>query len=694
MDIDDENTDDENTESNFESNDPEKQPCRVHLDPLHAMMRITKPIAKQHPLRSLFQRALRDAIFRFDEDDVKKVAAKLPTDTTFEKKLLFDPKWIFKRVKRYIGPSNTLKESLIGLKERFTKDEFTTMMNNKPVPLLSKDSINALNELIEKHCDCLCDPTECSLYFKEGEDSLGLPLYHCVRGTNSVESYHQWLERMFTPWCQGPELSDAVFTILRHSWNVHASEKHRPNFPKVGHTSHWILDQIQRSTAAIFGKPYYSYWRHSLQDKYVMSETFGIVPNVAENAQFKESDIVDLLDASANSSSLYYICKKMRSAAPILPVLTIQEKQLFRDNVANFYVDRSKKVFDFEKFAQEWNQGLLRFKGDRQPVKVGINSKIFKKLPSLLEQHFKNFQKITNMVAEQKLLSKSVREFQNHLKETRSNRLYVAPGQAVPLDTDVTLLNELSSEDEQVEVGQENYENDIMIPEEQSASTISVNPTPSIGTPLEFVSPSAMLKHSTFDYAMNHRSNELQKDKRKRTGGDRTIQKCKSCRQTKEMCRGITLLTTGATTGTCTKPLPVIHPIPIASIPKVIPRPLSIASSQLGARSVLSPLMIHQPFTPNSSNQASPSQVSNSSNIVSTQASLTPSLVSKTSVTELNGCLHGMYGNDLEIAWQERTVYDMAYLSSIQSTFNSNDAFLIGFWIDKMKRAIMSQLQK
>ncbi len=104
--------------------------------------------------------------------------------------------------------------------------------------------------------------------------------------------------------------------------------------------------------------------------------------------------------------------------------------------------------------------------------------------------------------------------------------------------------------------------------------------------------------------------------------------------------------------------------------------------------------MIHQPFTPNCSIQAPQSQVSNSSNIFSTQASLTPSLVSKTSFIELNSCLHAMYGNDFEIALQERTVYDMAYLTSIQSAFDSNDAFLVGLWIDKMKRAIQSQFQK
>jgi hypothetical protein len=92
----------------------------------------------------------------------------------------------------------------------------------------------------------------------------------------------------------------------------------------------------------------------------------------------------------------------------------------------------------------------------------------------------------------------------------------------------------------------------------------------------------------------------------------------------------------------------VIHPIPIASIQNL----LSNASSDSGAGSV--------------------------NNIVSTQASLTPSLVSKTSFIELNSCLHPMYGNDFEIAWQERTVYDMAHLTSIQSAFDSNDAFLVG----------------
>jgi hypothetical protein len=163
---------------------------------------------------------------------------------------------------------------------------------------------------------------------------------------------------MFTPWCQGPELSDAIFTLLQHVKNVSASERHRPCFPKVGHTYHWLLDRIQRSTKQIFGQPYYSWWRHSLEYTYITAETFGIVPFGGKvDESFNEDDFDNL------SSSLQYVCRKMKSSAPHLLILTQQEKRLFGDCINDYIVTKNRKVtsVDFARMASDCNNGILKY---------------------------------------------------------------------------------------------------------------------------------------------------------------------------------------------------------------------------------------------------------------------------------------------------------------------------------------------
>lgn len=87
------------------------------LDPIHAMMRITKTISKQHPLFHLFCKSLRDAIFQLNPDDVKTVKNKLKENNVdFDCKLKFEPDWIFKRVRRHIGSASVLGKSLAAFK--------------------------------------------------------------------------------------------------------------------------------------------------------------------------------------------------------------------------------------------------------------------------------------------------------------------------------------------------------------------------------------------------------------------------------------------------------------------------------------------------------------------------------------------------------------------------------------------------
>ena len=58
-------------------------------------------VPRRHGLANDFSRRLRDALFVVDEDDKKRVeAVLLKQGTTWNEKLIKNPRWLFRRVKR------------------------------------------------------------------------------------------------------------------------------------------------------------------------------------------------------------------------------------------------------------------------------------------------------------------------------------------------------------------------------------------------------------------------------------------------------------------------------------------------------------------------------------------------------------------------------------------------------------------
>ena len=63
----------------------------------------------------------------------------------------------------------------------------------------------------------LSDPTSIPVYTREGTDKNGLPLYHCIHGTNSVEgTIHNPIRRNFASLNASPELADALIADFQH----------------------------------------------------------------------------------------------------------------------------------------------------------------------------------------------------------------------------------------------------------------------------------------------------------------------------------------------------------------------------------------------------------------------------------------------------------------------------------------------
>lgn len=172
---------------------PRATTTTVLLDIFHAMKRITETMPAKHPGLLLFSQDLRDRIFITNEEDKKNVDIALKTvGSSFDIRLRTDPGWIFKRVRRVIPPPNILEQRLKDLCYKYKLDNFKDCTYGH----LIKPETERQVKLFMKHIrrGCVSDPVGLPLYQLKGKDKLGLKLYKCLRGTNTVELWHQFIE--------------------------------------------------------------------------------------------------------------------------------------------------------------------------------------------------------------------------------------------------------------------------------------------------------------------------------------------------------------------------------------------------------------------------------------------------------------------------------------------------------------------
>lgn len=135
-------------------------------------------------------------------------------------------------------------------------------------------------------CGWISDPTNIPLYTLESQDKNGLPIYHCIRGTNSVEgSVHNPIRQKFASLNASPELADALIADFWHRHNYDTGSMHKLGKQYLGHYDPWIDHDILQLRSDIkwkkveSHKPVTSGW--ALQDTDPLSfqctdEQFGI----------------------------------------------------------------------------------------------------------------------------------------------------------------------------------------------------------------------------------------------------------------------------------------------------------------------------------------------------------------------------------------------------------------------------------
>ena len=118
----------------------------------------------------------------------------------------YDEDWLWARVKRYIPE----KELLYVVLEEFFDAWGHTICSKSHKPLFDNEIWAVTKGVLHNvRKGWLSDPPGISLYTLLGYDKHGLALYHCIRGTNSVEvGVHNPIRCDFASLNEAAELAD------------------------------------------------------------------------------------------------------------------------------------------------------------------------------------------------------------------------------------------------------------------------------------------------------------------------------------------------------------------------------------------------------------------------------------------------------------------------------------------------------
>lgn len=146
-------------------------------------------IARGHGLRAAFARALRDAFFIHDQNDVQRINVWGSTQTppvTFDSLKATSPRFIQRHCQRIVPPPEILYPVV-----REVFDTYGPLKDAKTgQPLFNNSNWRiSRNILTLIQNGFVSDPPGISLYVQIGVDIKygGLPVYRCLRGTNGVE---------------------------------------------------------------------------------------------------------------------------------------------------------------------------------------------------------------------------------------------------------------------------------------------------------------------------------------------------------------------------------------------------------------------------------------------------------------------------------------------------------------------------
>jgi len=202
---------------------------RVKNDIAHIFFRFEKVLSKDHGAYPAFRRALRSAIYVNNQSDMEACKYALRNNRGLDNKavdgmLLYNFNWFKKRVRRHVPDPLELKRRYVSVVE-----EFKDIVDAKTsLPLFGPRAM-ALHHQVLLHIrkNCISDIPYVSYYTPYGKDKLGLTLYKCLRGTDSLEGLHQKLRQLIRGFSVSPRLTISIISDYLLRWNHNIDVKIR-----------------------------------------------------------------------------------------------------------------------------------------------------------------------------------------------------------------------------------------------------------------------------------------------------------------------------------------------------------------------------------------------------------------------------------------------------------------------------------
>jgi hypothetical protein len=199
---------------------------RISDDIFHVQNRLLRQLSRTHSGYKAFARAFSEVLLVRDASDEAAVKAVLARkNVSWQVAQRARPDALRKRIRRFCPPPEQLDQDLERLFESWanvkcTKDPKGKVLFNSA----AHDEATKIRRAARQ--GYLSDPPGLQLYHQIGVDPDGLPVYRCIRGTNSIEGgIHMPLRRTFGPLHASPELADSILALIRHRRNTTVSQQ-------------------------------------------------------------------------------------------------------------------------------------------------------------------------------------------------------------------------------------------------------------------------------------------------------------------------------------------------------------------------------------------------------------------------------------------------------------------------------------
>ncbi|KAF6758767.1 hypothetical protein DFP72DRAFT_1167168 [Ephemerocybe angulata] len=306
---------------------------RVLKDPFHLFNMFY--ISAKHGLRVAFARALRDAIFLLEQEDVDRITAWGKAQNpprTFEQLCATIPDWVWQHCRRIIPPAEVLYPRVREVFETYgpLKDATTQ------VPLFDTNNWKIARNILDLiYHGYLSDPPGIPLYSeKPVETKSGLPVYSCFRGTNRTEGAVHTRLRPHLP-SSGASIVhvQACLTDFCTHHNLMNGTYNRTGQRYRGHFHVWVSNRIQERLIllrdVILNPPETDDDRIDGSVFTQTSEVIGVLP-IPEDTQAQSGmqPYIDKLDSTRRNHSLARL-QGVRKAA--IPIHNDAESELYKN---------------------------------------------------------------------------------------------------------------------------------------------------------------------------------------------------------------------------------------------------------------------------------------------------------------------------------------------------------------------------